>query len=97
MNRNRKAKYIITFPINTVMGALQNFFHRVKMNVAHAVFSEGCFFSNLPLLLQNRKNTALVGNLLKLVQGNNLSIVLYKAFFFFKIVVDADRGEAVGF
>lgn len=79
------------------MGALQNFFHRVKMNAAHAVFSEGCFFSNLPLLLQNRKNTALVGNLLKLVQGNNLSIVLYKAFFFFKIVVDADRGEAVGF
>jgi len=79
------------------MGALQNFFHRVKMNAAHAVFSEGCFFSNLPLLLQNRKNTALVGNLLKLVQGNNLSIFLYKAFFFFKIVVDADRGEAVGF
>lgn len=79
------------------MGALQNFFHRVKMNAAHAVFSEGCFFSNLPLLLQNRKNTALVGNLLKLVQGNNLSIILYKAFFFFKIVVDADRGEAVGF
>lgn len=78
------------------MGALQNFFHRVKMNAAHAVFSEGCFFSNLPLLLQNRKNTALVGNLLKLVQGNNLSIILYKAFFF-KIVVDADRGEAVGF
>lgn len=67
------------------------------MNAAHAVFSEGCFFSNLPLLLQNRKNTALVGNLLKLVQGNNLSIILYKAFFFFKIVVDADRGEAVGF
>lgn len=79
------------------MGELQNFFHRVKMNAAHAVFSEGCFFSNLPLLLQNRKNTALVGNLLKLVQGNNLSIILYKAFFFFKIVVDADRGEAVGF
>lgn len=81
------------------MGALQNFFHRVKMNAAHAVFSEGCFFSNLPLLLQNRKNIGLVDNLLKLVHGNNLSIILYKAFFFFffKIVVDADRGEAVGF